>query len=252
MSINRKEQFREELINDPYFGDAVRFILSKLGDIRGKVVLDSGCGAGKMSAFFALHGAKVIGIDKDANKLIKAVRLAKSLEVASSCFFVLGSSEASPIGIESIDIVFSRSTIQYMEREKVLNEYIRILKPNGNMALIENLPYNPLINFYRIHRKLTARTQQQQSYVESINGYIKFRDLNRLKERFRFADQRHYHLFRMASIYLTEKLPRSAYARRVDYFFGRVDAILVDSAPFLRKLTWFVAMYYEGKQDRSR
>jgi ubiquinone/menaquinone biosynthesis C-methylase UbiE len=242
-----KEQLSEEILADPFFGDAMRFVLSTMGDVRGKVIFDSGCGGGKMSVFFALQGATVIGIDKDTTRLSEAIGLADSFGVRSGCSFLLGDSEECPIDSGSIDIVFSRSTIQYMEREKVLNEYVRILKPGGSIALVENLPYNPLINLYRIHRRLTARTQQQREYVGSIKGYITPNDIDRLRTRFRFIEQRQYHLFRMASMYLN-KPPSSTIAQRLDSLLSNIDDSLLTSIPFLRKLAWFVAVYYAEKQ----
>jgi ubiquinone/menaquinone biosynthesis C-methylase UbiE len=255
MTPTSKEQLREDIVTDPFFGDAVRFVLSKLGDVRGKVIFDSGCGGGKMSVFFALQGATVIGIDKDETKLNEAIGLSDSFGVRSSCSFLLGYSEKCPIDSGSIDIIFSRSTIQYMEREKALNEYVRILKPGGSIALVENLPYNPFINLYRIHRKLTARTQQQREYVGSIKGYITPNDIDRLRTKFRFVEQRQYHLFRMASIYLKRYLkgpPGSTIAQRLDSLLSNIDDSLLTSIPFLRKLAWFVAVIIIEKiQDNT-
>ena len=249
MTLTRKERLSEEIFAEPLFGDAMRFVLSTMGDVRGKVIFDSGCGGGMMSVFFALQGATVIGMDKDkdATRLSEVIGLADSFGVRSSCSFLLGDSEECPIDSGSIDIVFSKSTIQYMEREKVLNEYVRILKPGGSIALVENLPYNPLINLYRIHRRLTARTQQQREYVGSIKGYITPNDIDRLRTRFRFVEQRQYHLFRMASMYLN-KPPSSTIAQRLDSLLSNIDDSLLTSIPFLRKLAWFVAVYYGEKQ----
>ena len=238
----------KEILADRYFGHAVSFVLNKLGNVRGKIILDSGCGVGKMSVFFALQGATVIGIDKDRSRLSAASSLADSLGVQSSCSFLYGSSEECPIDSASIDIIFSKSTIQYMERDKVLNEYVRLLKPGGSMALVENLPYNPFINLYRINRKLTAIIQKKTEYVDSIKGYIKTNEIDRLSPCFRFVEQREYHLFRMSSIYLLEKLPFSTFAQQLDNLISKIDTSLLTSIPFLRKLAWYVAVYYEEKQ----
>ena len=218
MTPNSIEQLREEIVTDPFFGDAVGFILCKLGDVRNKVILDSGCGMGKMSVFFAIQGAKVIGIDKDGKRIDMAISLADSFGVKNSCLFLQECSEKTTIDSGSIDIIFSKSTIQYMDREKVLNEYVRILKPGGSIALLENLPYNPFINLYRFNRWLSARTEQQREYINSIRGYITFRDINRLGTNFSFVERRDYHLFRMMSIYL-RSLRRNFLTKRLDNLY---------------------------------
>ncbi len=138
-----------------------------------------------------------------------------------------------------------------MDREKVLNEYVRILKPGGSMALLENLPYNPFINLYRIHRKLTARTQQSREYLGSIKGYIKSNDIDRLRQEFRFMERREYHLIRMNSIYLLEKIPYNTIAQKLDAIFSNIDTMLLASIPFLRKLAWYVAVYYEDNRRET-
>jgi hypothetical protein len=61
-----------------------------------------------------------------------------------------------------------------MDREKVLNEYFRILKPGGSIALVENLPFNPFINLYRLNRRMSAATEPQREYVNSIKGIYRF------------------------------------------------------------------------------
>src|SRR5262245_13466031 len=180
------EQIEGEVISDPIFGAAVEFLLGKIGDVQNKVILDSGCGSGKMGVFFALKGANVIGIDKNSACIARATKLAHSCGVKSSCSFLQRYSESTGIDSCSIDIVFSRSTIQYMERERVLNEYIRILKPGGSIALIENLPHNPLITLYRLYRRVFSGVQREREYINSIRGYITLREIQSLASRFHY------------------------------------------------------------------
>jgi ubiquinone/menaquinone biosynthesis C-methylase UbiE len=249
MKLNDKETLINQINNDPYFGEAVRFVLNKLGSLKGKVIFESGCGSGEMSVFFALQGASIIGIDKDRSRLGAARRLADSLEVQSRCLFLQGSAEECPLDSTSIDIIFSKSTIQYMNRDRVLSEYLRLLKPGGNMALLENLPYNPLINIYRFLRRLTATTQAETVYVDSIKGYINCDDIDRLTSCFRLVEQQEYHLLGMSSIYLLKNQPSSSAALHFNDLIAKVDTSLLTSIPLLRKLAWLVAIYCENKQN---
>jgi hypothetical protein len=44
------EQLGEELVTEPFFGEAVKFVLDKLGDVRNRVIVDSD---GFMDVFLA-------------------------------------------------------------------------------------------------------------------------------------------------------------------------------------------------------
>lgn len=249
MVLGSIEQMQEEILIDPFFGNAISFALNQLGEIKDKTILDSGCGIGKMSVFFALKDAKIIGIDKCSKRIKKARDLATSYDVQDNCLFLHGSSEETDIQSSSIDIIFSKSTIQYMDRKRVINEYIRVLKPDGQLVLIENLPYNPFINLYRIHRKLSARTQQERNYVESIQGYITTYDINSLKTFFHFFECRQYHFFRMISIYLKLHLTsKRAWVEHLDSLLSYIDRILLDMLPFLRLFAWFTVVYCSKKR----
>ena len=67
------------------------FALEALSPLDGKRVLDAGCGSGRSSVDFALHGAReVVGLDLAAAMLDLARPLAESHGVAERCRFVQG------------------------------------------------------------------------------------------------------------------------------------------------------------------
>ena len=53
-----------------------RFILSHLGDVRGKTLLDLGCGAGENSVYFSLKGARCTATDYSSRMVEQALKLA--------------------------------------------------------------------------------------------------------------------------------------------------------------------------------
>src|SRR5688572_10456136 len=59
----------------------VALTLDALGDLRGKSVLDVGCGSGRISVLLAKRGANVVGIDFAENMIEKAVFHAKQNKV---------------------------------------------------------------------------------------------------------------------------------------------------------------------------
>ncbi len=66
----------------------IPFILARLGNPRGKRVLDLACGTGRHSVALALDGAEVVGIDNSEVMINRAVEHAKSKGVAPS--FIIG------------------------------------------------------------------------------------------------------------------------------------------------------------------
>lgn len=64
--------------------------MHECGDVRGKRILDVGCGSGRYMVALAKRGARMVGIDFAANMLELARELAKSQGVSDSCEFVLG------------------------------------------------------------------------------------------------------------------------------------------------------------------
>ena len=182
MDANSTERFKQRILSDPYFGDAVQFVFSTIGNVQNKIILDNGCGPGMLSVLFALEGGDVIGIDKCERAMHEAKRLAQLYNLDHKCTFINCKSETMPIADASIDIIFSRSTMQYMDYDKVLCEYMRVLKPSGTLAIIENLRYSPLINLYRWYRRSKAKTVPEIEYAASIRQYLKppFQDGHRL------------------------------------------------------------------------
>jgi SAM-dependent methyltransferase len=72
--------------------------------------------------------------------------------------------------------LFSFSTLQYVDQEKALMEFARVLRPNGTLLLAENLRNNPVA---RLHRYTTASRAQRlggtcetRRYLEPGNATI--------------------------------------------------------------------------------
>jgi SAM-dependent methyltransferase/ADP-ribose pyrophosphatase YjhB (NUDIX family) len=105
--------------------------LGLLGDLRGKRVLEVGCGGGQCSIAFARQGALATGIDAAANQIAYARALAvrEGLEVALH----EGDITLMPqVEKASQDTVFSAYALQYVEEiETCLSEVNRVLVPGG-------------------------------------------------------------------------------------------------------------------------
>jgi len=241
------EPMRRDILTDPFFGEAVRFVLERIGDLREKKIVDIGCGSGRMSVFFALAGARVIGIDKKSSALEESRRLARLCAVEGRCLFLLGTAESLPVGAATTDLAFSRSALQYMDRKWVLPGYARIVKPSGDLVLIENLSHNPFINFYRLRRRLFPTTSSDLEHVKSVRTYITPAEVENLDRYFQVVEHDEFHFIRMFSIYLCRHFG-GGIAGTIDRVFHRIDRAVFRLFPFLRRFAWFTAVYCTGKR----
>jgi SAM-dependent methyltransferase len=218
---------------EPLFGEAMEFVLATLPDVRRMAVLEVGCGRGETCTLFALKEATAIGVDADIEVLHDACRN------ALRSHFVQGLAESLPLPDNCVDAVFSRSTLQYMDRPRALREFQRVLRPGGSMVLIENLPLNPIILMYRLGRRLLSRQERSREYVRSIRGYVTIREIESLGNSFGSVQLRFYHLTRMLSLYRPALVPAF-----VDKLLARTDRFILTHMASARMLAWFVAAVY--------
>lgn len=101
-----------------------------LDRLRGKVVLDFGCGSGECAVDLAQRGAaKVIGLDIRASALEEARRLAEQHGCADRCEFTTATSEP-------VDAVVSIDAFEHFANPAaMLSEMYRLLKPGGEVAV---------------------------------------------------------------------------------------------------------------------
>jgi ubiquinone/menaquinone biosynthesis C-methylase UbiE len=103
--------------------------LSLLEDIKGKKLLDLGCGPGVLAKLLQSEGASVSGIDISAKMIEMARANAHGID------FKVGSGYRLPYPPESFDIVLAAYSMEYFEDlNKVLREIKRVLKKNGRFV----------------------------------------------------------------------------------------------------------------------
>lgn len=98
----------------------------------GKNVLDIACGEGYGSRLLANNAASVIGVDIDESTIKKA----KEKYQAGNLRFIVSSATSTPLPAHSFDLLVSFETLEHLnEQELLLQEYKRLLKPEGLLIL---------------------------------------------------------------------------------------------------------------------
>ena len=144
-----------------------RPLLDLLRNVSEKVVLDIGCGNGRISREVAKRAGKVIGIDASEEMLEQARRLDKDV---GNIEFILASAEQLPFSDGQFDAALCSMTIITFPTVEMMKgmfkEAARVLKPGGILAISWN-------NVYALEKKSKFRWtewEQGQTLQNLIPG----------------------------------------------------------------------------------
>ncbi|OHB20788.1 MAG: hypothetical protein A2939_02295 [Parcubacteria group bacterium RIFCSPLOWO2_01_FULL_48_18] len=102
-------------------------------------ILDAGCGQGVVSAHLAKkYNCRIVGINIIPFQVAKAKILAKRESVEDKVQYRLMDYSDTDFENETFDAVYTTESLSHAaDLEKTLKEFMRILKPNGRVALFE-------------------------------------------------------------------------------------------------------------------
>jgi len=122
-------------------------------ELRGKLVLDVGCGMGRFAEVATRWGARVVGIDLSAAAEVAARNLADRDFVALQADVF-----ALPFSPESFDCIYSIGVLHHTpDCEKAFKTLPQYLKPGGSIAIWLYSGYNKWYRFSDQYRKITHR-----------------------------------------------------------------------------------------------
>lgn len=216
------------------------------GDVRGKRVLDLGCGAGEAAVWFAKHGADVVASDLSGAflDLVKRVAALHGTRVETH------KADADHIDLPdaSFDVVYAGNLLHHVDIDQALDRIHRLLKPGGVALTWDPLAHNPIINAYR----------RMAGDVRTVDEHpLHVRDLARFAVRFRSVRAEYFWFSALAiflKIYFVERVHPSkarywkkiiAEHERYDRLFralDRVDRVVLSMFPHLRRHCWNVAI----------
>jgi len=113
-----------------------RLILTLLGDVRGRNVLDVGCGDGDLAVELWRRGGTVTGIDA-SQEMVEAAR-ARAKREGADISFMVGEAASIPFDSDRFDVVVAVTILCFVaDPAPVFREITRVLRPGGILAIGE-------------------------------------------------------------------------------------------------------------------
>lgn len=106
---------------------------------KGSYVLDVGCGVGATPCYLSKkHGCRVVGVDISERMIARSQERADREKVADRVEFRVADAQNLPFEDDLFDAVITESvTVFPGDKQKAVNEYVRVTKPGGYVGLNE-------------------------------------------------------------------------------------------------------------------
>lgn len=237
--------------NEALTAPEMRYIIRNLGDLKGKRVLDVGCGLGEAGVYFALKGAEVTVTDLSEAMLEAAATLAKLHGV--QIHLHKGTAECIRLPDDhKFDVIYVGNLFHHVDIAATLKQLQRALKADGTLVSWDPVAYNPVINVYR-RIATVVRTEGEHP--------LRVSDIKLFKKHFRCVRVRYFWfttliIFMLMAVVQRRNPNAERYWKKVVEeadqwaFIYRpleaLDAVLLRIFPFLGLLCWNVVIHASG------
>jgi len=135
-----------------------QWMFAFLGSVRGKTILDLGCGYHPTAIYLAAAGARtVLACDISSNAVAHILKLAEERGLRHRVKGVVCAAEQLPFADEYIDLIHGEAVLHHLSMPLAAKEVARVLRPGGKAAFKDPLGQNALLEFARDHFKQSAK-----------------------------------------------------------------------------------------------
>jgi SAM-dependent methyltransferase len=227
------------------------YVLEQFGNLRGKRVLDIGCGQGDTSAFFALCEAEVHALDVSERMVSVTTELAKYHGVGDRVHAQACRVEDMKYPDDYFDLIFADGVLHHLDMPQAVPNIARVMKRGGRGIFLEPQKGSVFSEIYRFFAT-DLRTVDERPLEQ--------RDFDFLTSQFGQLNHREYHLVSLvlfAMRFVTLKLSGKAFPYWMDEVrqgkyhpkllrrLQNVDEWVFRHFPSLRKYTWLTVITTE-------
>ena len=197
--------------------------------VRGRMVLDYGCGPADFGLWLATEGANVTLLDLSPAAIELALKRAQASAVTVRGI-AADASRLDMLRDGEFDLVFACAALHHtLKYPGALSELARIMKPGARLVLAETWGGNPVLNFARrIRARAAGETEEQGEGIIFSRG-----ELQALDPYFGGLQVEHLNLLAMAKRFLRGRFEHAS-ARRLVRTLESLDTGLLAAVPPLR------------------
>lgn len=141
----------DALAQDPQLDRLDIALLGLAGNVRGRAILDAGCGQGDLTLHLLGQGASVTALDVSPG-MVDVVRRRAELrrpDQVGELTTVAAPLEHSDLPDAAFDLVLGKFILHHVDIDSGATELRRVLRPGGRAIFIENAGDNTLLTFAR-------------------------------------------------------------------------------------------------------
>ena len=237
-----QEQFWDEVWNSDSFTDkteqidhlmhqtAVDFSYQLLGNIKNKKLLEVACGSGAQALLFCRNGAELTAIDISEQSVAETKKVLTENHLGKVPVKKMDAENLS-FQENTFDLVYFNSLLMHIkDKDKVISESLRVLKPGGKLIFIETLKSWLFAFPYRTF----------SPYRHSQPEYINFKFLKKIR-----AKHKEFYLFSCFFLFLFFIFKNQRTASQLFHALSRIDNFLMAVIPPLRKLSWVTVAWIQ-------
>ena len=211
-------------------------LMSKIGNLEGKKVVDFGCGEGWFTKKLANQGAEVWAFDISDEAVKKTIAMVENLNLQHRVHVDQMPAESLSYDSDSFDYVVGTAILHHTDFNASIKEIHRVLKKEGKAYFMEPLGHNFLLNWYR------KKTPYSRSPDEKP---LLFKDFKKIKKLFNKFDHEELYLLVLLALIWHFLVRSDRLMLKTRDILNKVDGLILRLFPFLKKYCWYTILIME-------
>jgi SAM-dependent methyltransferase len=162
------------VFSNPSMENLGAFYVHELGSVRGRRVLEYGCGQGDFALWLLDQGASVCGIDVSEFNIERCREKAEARRLEPERYsFMAMDAHTLNFPDSSFELLLGNGILHHLELSVAMAEIDRVLKPGAKALFQEPLGENPILKMYR--KVAGIHTSDERPLVRKDLDYLRTR-----------------------------------------------------------------------------